>query len=74
MAMEEFLERALNNITRQGSGSTGTGTGTGKGTGTGIEHESALSVFRMFISSQRAELTMQWPQTKTKCTAHVREG
>ena len=50
-----------------------------KGTGIGLGHESALlvesalSVFRMFINSQRAELTMQWPQTKTKCTAHVRE-
>ena len=48
-------------------------TRTWKGTGTGLGHESALSVFRMFINSQRAELTMQGPQTKTKCTAHVRE-
>ena len=43
-----------------------------KGTGIGLGHESALlvesalSVFRMFINSQRAELTMQGPQTKTR--------
>ena len=40
-----------------------------KGTGIGLGHESALlvesalSVFRMFINSQRAVLTMQGPQS-----------
>ena len=28
-------------------------------------------VFRMFIDSQRAVLTMQWHQTQTKCIAHA---
>ena len=42
-----------------------------KGTGIGLGHESALlvesalSVFRMFINSQRAVLTMQGPLSKT---------